>query len=467
MAEEQEVLRSRERNRLTRSLVIGTTVACLGSLQYGYHIAELNAPQQIMTCPHTNESLTKYVDCIDLSEEQFGLVTAIFSIGGLFGSIVAGRLADKYGRQKIGVLACVMNLLFSLIMFSASKFRQLFMGRLGVGFGCGLNIVITPLYINEIAPMDWRGSLGTMNQFCINVGILLTQSVAIKFANREQWRDILFIGSGLAILNLFGWFIVYESPRWLLAKNRFNSAYQSLSHIRHKTIDEVKLEIEIWQREREDETGESDKDITPWEYLTDPRYKKPRLVITCILAGQQFCGINSIIFYGVKIISQLLPKQALIINFTISVINVVVTFLSSTLIEKYGRKPLLISSTLVMSLMSFCITFSITWEKSVWLVTSVFTYIAFFAIGIGPIPFLIIGELSGRRDKAIAQSYGTVCNWLATFIIGFGFPILNTQIGGYVYLLFAFFALWFSHYIYTDVPETKNKSEYSQIWASY
>lgn len=458
---------SKSRSKLTRTLLIATAVACMGSLQYGYHIAELNAPQQSMTCKiqSGNETSHQYKDCINLTDQQFGAVTAIFSIGGLSGSLIAGKMADKFGRQKVAILAGVINLISSLILFSAANFRQLFMGRIGVGFGCGLNIVITPLYINEIAPTDLRGSLGTMNQFCINVGILLTQSVAIKWATIDNWRYILFIGAILAVLNIIGWFIVYESPRWLLTKNRFNPAYDSLSHIRVKSIDEVKKEIESWQREHSDDSGESD--LTVKSYLTNSQYSKSRWAITMILAGQQFCGINSIIFYGVKVVSKLLPRQAIMINFAISIINVIVTFLSSTLIEKYGRKPLLISSAIVMGLMSFLISLSILKHVAVLLVTSIFTYIGFFAIGVGPIPFLIIGELSDKKDKALAQSYGTVCNWLATFIIGYGFPILNDMMGGYVYLLFGLFAMWFARYIYHNIPETKNKTNYDEIWANY
>lgn len=474
MVETEGLLEARERSKFTRNLLIATTVACLGSLQYGYHIAELNAPQQVMTCQVQNDDY--YVDCIPLSDQQFGAVTAIFSIGGLFGSIVAGRLAEKFGRRKVAILASLINLISSLIMFSSNKFRQLFMGRIGVGFGCGLNIVMTPLYINEIAPTDLRGSLGTMNQFCINVGILLTQTVAIKFATVDNWRKILFIGAILSILNIVGWFLVYESPMWLLSKNEFNPAYDSLAHLRGISIDQAKKEIQTWQREHFESTNNNnnnntssstDTELTVWQYLTDSRFSKSRWVITAILAGQQFCGINSIIFYGVKVVSKLLPRQAIIVNFTISIINVIVTFLSSTLIEKYGRKPLLISSTLVMSLMSMLISFSIINHLSVLLVTAIFMYIGFFAIGIGPIPFLIIGELSGKKDKALAQSYGTVCNWLATFVIGYGFPILNDYMGGYVYLLFAAFALWFARYIYYDVPETKDKTDYEEIWANY
>lgn len=477
MTDIESLLVPREHYRFTKTLIIATAIACMGSLQYGYHIAELNAPQQVMTCNSSHSFEGHYADCIELSNQEFGIITAIFSIGGLFGSLIAGRLADKFGRLKIAILANSINFVSSLIMFSSNRFRQLFMGRIGVGFACGLNIVITPLYINEIAPTNIRGSLGTMNQFCINLGILLTQSVALKYATIDHWRNILFIGSILSVINIIGWFVVYESPRWLLSKNQFNLAYVSLSHIRELPIDEVKKEIELWQREvHSDTTGDetnaptnsvSESDISIWQYLISPRYSKSRWVITAILAGQQFCGINSIIFYGVKVVSQLLPNQAIFINFSISIINVVMTFLSSILIEKFGRRPLLMSSTTVMAITSVLISFSIIRHVSILLITSIFVYIGFFAIGIGPIPFLIIGELSGKQDKAIAQSYGTVCNWLATFIVGYGFPILNDYMGGYVYLIFAIFAIWFTNYIYRRVPETKNKTNNDEIWAGY
>ncbi|CCK72914.1 Vvs1p KNAG_0M00610 [Huiozyma naganishii CBS 8797] len=452
--------------KFTRNLGVATLVVCLGSLQFGYHIAELNAPQQSMTCPHVQSlgSSDKKPDCIDMTDVQFGAVTAIFSVGGLIGSLLAGSMADLEGRKRVALLANLVLMSLSYFMSRASTYQGLLWSRLGVGFGCGVNIVLTSLFINEIAPPDLRGALGTMNQLSINLGILLTQTVALRLATVEKWRYIFIVGWCLSVINIIGWLFVRESPRWLFKRDRAQAA-NVLRHLRtgHSEQD-IEAELEQWAIE---ESETSTEGPTMASYLTSVKYKKPRTVILMILTGQQFCGINSIIFYGVKIVSQLLPEYSKLVNFGISIVNVVVTFMSSTLIEHYGRKPLLMVSTAIMSLMALLIAVSIVNKLAVLLVTSIFVYIASFAIGLGPIPLLIIGELSDKPEAAVAQSFGTACNWLATFCVGYLFPPLDNLLGGYTYVLFALFALWLTNYIYHRVPETKNKTNHRDVWAHY
>ncbi|KAJ1541061.1 uncharacterized protein FZC25_8978g4847 [Saccharomyces cerevisiae] len=184
---------------ITGHLILGTIVACLGSIQYGYHIAELNAPQEFLSCsrfeaPDENISYDDtwvgqhgLKQCIALTDSQYGAITSIFSIGGLFGSYYAGNWANRYGRKFL------------------------------VGMSCGTAIVITPLFINEIAPVEWRGAMGSMNQVSINLGILLTQTLALKYADSYNWRWLLFSGSVIAVANILAWLKVDESPRWLVS----------------------------------------------------------------------------------------------------------------------------------------------------------------------------------------------------------------------------------------------------------
>lgn len=469
----------------TEPLILSTMVACLGSIQYGYHIAELNAPQQSLTCSSSRTNNSNYGDtylgshgynqCINLTDEQFGAVTSIFSIGGLIGSLYAGKLGDKYGRKLVSIWTCLLSMIGSYILFSANDYFNLLLGRLLVGISCGTSVVITPLYINEISPVKLRGTLGSMNQLSINLGILLTQSIAIKFSNELQWRWILFAGILLAFINLLCWFKIYESPKWLLTKgNNQSLAEVAVYYLREGTYQDAKNELQKWLEEHREhnnaegrESGVSEDEISFMKYLKDSKYKKSRMVIFTILVGQQFSGINSIIFYGVKIISGMLPKYAILINFMISILNVVVTFIASLIIDKFGRKPLLFTSSTLMSIASFFLTIAILNSKPVLLVMSVFFYIGSFAIGLGPIPFLIISELSPIEALAISQSFGTVCNWISTFIVGYTFPILHQILDGYVFLLFTFWTIFFAWYVKKYIPETKGKTTHSEVWRNY
>ncbi|CCD25524.1 Vvs1p NDAI_0F02060 [Naumovozyma dairenensis CBS 421] len=483
---------------LTTNLLFAIFVTCLGPIQFGYHIAELNAPQQVMSCDDTAthpNSETGSLDthglgwlenhglkqCIPMTDQQIGIVTAMFSIGGLIGSYYAGSLAERYGRKRVNLINNFCFALFgSLCMFTANNVIMLILGRVLVGIAAGVSIVVTSLYINDIAPVEWRGALGTMNQLSINLGILLTQTVALKYADVHSWRWIFFVGAFVALSNFVLWFKIEESPRWLLGHRDQTSAEKALYKLRNATYQEVKQELQSWQRSIDSETDQEahnsninnnihTKKLTLLQYVKSSEFKKPREAISTILIGQQFCGINSIIFYGVRLVSELLPNQAVIINLGLSILNVIFTFISSSVIERFGRKPLLISSASAMSMMSFIIMISIMGEHAKLLVTSIYFYIIAFALGVGPIPFLIIGELSqdGNESKAMAQSYGTVCNWLATFVVGYGFPVLSKYIDGYVYLIFAIFAAWFAWHIKKAIPETKGKTDYNSVWNGY
>ncbi|CDO95646.1 unnamed protein product [Kluyveromyces dobzhanskii CBS 2104] len=486
----------------TPHLLLSMLVACLGSLQYGYHMGELNAPQDYITCraelnPGYDDSVLGRLglsQCIPLTDSQFGLITSIFSIGGLIGSLVAGPLADSYGRKPISYWNCSIGIFGAIYLFLSDSYYGMLLGRLLAGISCGSLIVITPLFINEMSPAHLKGSLGSMNQVSINCGILITQSLAMMWANMLQWRWILLFGGLISLVNFVLLFKINESPRWLVSQGNMSDAEDVLSQLRGISRQESRQEIDGWIQgsqsvrnfsdleargnsqpslgadlhlDRPSSTRSSLRDsesITLLEYWNDPKYRYPRRVITTILMAQQFCGINSIVFYGVKVIKKAFPDTAIIINFCISLVNVLITFFSSPLVDHWGRKPLLISSSMLMSVCSFMICFGIIENAPVLLVTFVVLYISAFAGGLGPIPFLIISELSHSETVGVAQSYGTTMNWIATFAVGYGFPALNSIMDGYVFLLFSAVAVCFSVYVYKFVPETKGKMDYTDVW---
>ncbi|EDO17548.1 hypothetical protein Kpol_534p27 [Vanderwaltozyma polyspora DSM 70294] len=478
---------------LTKPLVITIAVICLGCLQFGYHIAELNAPQQVMSCSEFSNKINNegipfsdtwlgrhnFTQCIPLDNSQIGTVTSMFTIGGLFGSYFASSISKSYGRKKTAFIANIINAIGSYILFASNSYTSLIIGRLIVGLGSGIFIVNAPLFISEVTPLSLKGLMGSMNQVSINLGIILTQFCALFFANAYQWRWILFVAFIVSICNMVLLVYIRESPKWLVQNHDLTNAELSLFSLRLRS-DIVKDELSEIQKDLNNEqlidgydtleansSNMTNSSPSLWEYVTSSTFKKPRNAITMILMGQQFCGINSIIFYGVKVISNLTPNWALQINFAISILNVIMTVVSSFVIDKKGRKPLLLISTSILSISAFLISVSITQDIVSLLVISLFVYIAAFAFGLGPIPFLIISELSSPNDSVIAQSYGTICNWLATFVVAYCFPVLHDLLGGYVYTIFGVFGTVFTFYILKRVPETRGKSSYTQVWSDY
>ena len=529
--------------RLTQQLIFSVSIICLGSLQFGYHMAELNSPELVLSCKQSkpgpvpyDESffgIRGYRQCIPMTPDQIGLVTSIFSIGGLIGSFYVGFLADKYGRKLASYLHCVLYILGSLLNGLSNTYLSLLVGRFICGLGAGMALVITSIYINEVAPSNAKGLLGSMNQVSINVGILFTQLLSLKWSNDNDWRWLLITAAVIAGINVVVLFVyVHESPLWLVSQGREGNAFTVLHKLRGGSYSDVTQEVNSWKlgvnnngeesnsvfddgdlesnnrantisgNDNEqningnDDNGnnknnnnnnldETDANgtaatndaehvfaqhrsknttVTLKEYITLPEFRNSRIASTGILILQQFDGINSIIFYGVSVLVAIFPNHSIVINCLISLVNVVVTFGSAQLVDRLGRVPLLLISVSFLGLATILMGFGIIWTNEYLSIIGTFTYITFFAIGLGPIPFLLVGEVTQPQAKASAQSFGTSLNWIATFIVGYLFPVLLHAIGGYVYFIFTlmcWFSIWF---IKNYVPETKGKHTYSEVW---
>lgn len=467
---------------LTPKLIITVAIACLGSLQFGYHMSELNSPESVISCNASIPGSIPYESsffgqrgfnrCIPLSTEQIGLVTLIFSIGGLVGSLYAGSVSDKYGRKKTSMFHCLLFFIGSTINGLSQNFITLVIGRFIAGLGAGAALVVTPILINEISPVSTKGLLGSMNQVSVNIGILLTQLLALKWCNMNDWRWLLFMGSFISLANLLMLHIyVDESPMWLLNNGYSNDAFTALHTLRGGDYSNSRDEVNGWSLNDEDDgLLESQEPSSPGNinletYLRSSEFNKSKIVATGVLVFQQFCGINSIIFYGVSVLISIFPNHSIMINCLISTVNVVLTFIAANFVDKLGRKPLLLTSVTFMGISTILMGFGIINKNSIMSIVGTFTYITFFAIGLGPIPFLIVGEVTQPKAKASAQSWGTTMNWLATFIVGFLFPILKSSwLGGGVYFIFTAMCIVTYFFIKLKVPETKGKGNYEEVW---
>ncbi|RCK59510.1 hypothetical protein Cantr_07852 [Candida viswanathii] len=483
---------------LTPNLIFAVSIICLGSLQFGYHMAELNSPELVLSCKLSQPGPVPYEQsffgrngfkqCIPMTPDQIGLVTSIFSIGGLFGSFYIGHLADKYGRRKSSLLHCFLYIIGSSINGLSNNYATLLLGRFISGLGAGSALVITSIYINEVSPVTTKGLLGSMNQLSINIGILFTQLLSLKWSNNNDWRWLLFMAAFIAVANLVV-VLTYlsESPVWLANQGDSTQAFTVLHRLRGGSYSVATDEVNSWKSQGgrsstpESETlleegsgvgipvagsgsSSTKQRVTVKDYVTEPEYRNSLIAATGILVLQQFDGINSIIFYGVSVLVSIFPNHSIIINCLISLVNVVVTFVSATIVDRLGRKPLLLLSVSFLGFATILMGLGIIWTNSVLSIIGTFTYITFFAIGLGPIPFLLVGEVTQPIAKALAQSWGTSMNWIATFLVGYSFPVLKEWLGGSVYFIFTimcFVSVWF---IKTKIPETKGKHSYSEVW---
>ncbi|KAL4783193.1 general substrate transporter [Aspergillus varians] len=474
------------RPRVTPYLIYLVFITTLGPLQFGYHLAELNAPQAVITCERKNiHSSSRISDglpqCIPMNPSQFGLVSSIYTLGGLLGALLAGPVSTKHGRLFALRATTIFFIVGPVAEALASNIPILGLGRLLSGVGSGAAIVVGPIYISEIAPPSARGLFGAFTQVMTNVGILLTQTLGYFLSDGSMWRVILAVAGIIGALELFGLTMVPESPVWLADHQKHDSARQILQRIRGSDADILgELEGSGGSRRSEEDAGEEQSLLTPpssnlppkqppvtmARVFKDPEYRPAIVAVVGIMIAQQFTGINSIIMYSVSLLQSILPTTAALLSVLISAINLVMTLACSPLPDKIGRKSCLLFSISGMGFNSILLAVAIYFNVKALSAVAVLLFVASFAIGLGPVPFIMASELVGPEAVGATQSWALAANWISTFVVAQFFPMLNDALGGRgkIYWLFAAMAGIFAGFIYWRVPETKGKRSVDEVW---
>ncbi|PWY86510.1 MFS glucose transporter [Aspergillus sclerotioniger CBS 115572] len=473
------------RSRVTPYLIYLVFITTLGPLQFGYHLAELNAPQAVITCErksiHSSTKAPSLPQCIPMNASQFGLVSSIYTLGGLLGALLAGPVATKHGRLFALRTTTVFFILGPVAETFASNIPLLSLGRLLAGIGAGAAIVVGPIYISEIAPPSARGFFGAFTQVMTNVGILLTQSLGYFLSKGSMWRIILAVAGFIGALQLLGLTLVPESPTWLAEHQKGSLAREVLQRIRGKDAD-IEEEIEGWPASAgpSDGSGEEQSLLTPpsgnippkqppvtiLRAVTDPSYRPAIIAVVGVMVAQQFTGINSIIMYSVSLLQSILPTTAALLTVAISAINLIITLACSPLPDKIGRRSCLLLSISGMGFNSMLLALGIYFNQKVLSAIAVLLFVACFAVGLGPVPFILASELVGPEAVGATQSWALAVNWIATFVVAQFFPMLNDALGGRgkIYWVFAVMACILGGFIYWRVPETKGKATADEVW---
>lgn len=372
-----------------------------------------------------------------------------------------GVVMDFVGRKNTMLLLIApFSVGWALIIWPASVI-SLYVGRFCVGYAGGAFFVVAPCYIGEIATRDIRGTLGSYLQLMVTAGILFAYVVGHFF-------DLLTFNIICAILPLlFGMIFMWmpESPHWFVKNNQIAKAEESLIWLRGDEFDhneeliEIQIENELIVRNR----------VSILKAIGKPATKRGLMITMGLVIIVQFSGINAVIFYTGFIFDAaatgIEPSLATII---VGVMQVVATFIASLTIDKLGRRFLLITSALTMCICNIClgVYFVLDDRKSDlinslnWLpISSLCVYIIAFSLGLGPIPWVLVGEIFVLEVKAIASSLSGSTSWLVAFIVTKFFSNVRDLIGmGTTFFIFAVFAALCTVFILALVPETKGKS---------
>ncbi|MDS0295204.1 sugar porter family MFS transporter [Halogeometricum luteum] len=402
-------------------------------------------------------------------EQSFGLstfmeqvVASSVLVGAMVGAMTGGRLADRFGRRRLTLASSVLFFVGSLGMGLAPSLWSLIALRGITGLGVGVASIIGPLYISEMAPPDVRGSLGFLQQLMVTLGILLAYGINYVFAPNFLgiigWRWMLGFGALPAVALGVGMYFLPESPRWLVENGRIDEARDVLSRMRAR--DDVDEEIEQIEQVSEKESEGSAADLLqPWI--------RPALTVGIGLAIlQQVSGINTILYYAPTILTNIgLGNIASLFGTVgIGVVNVVMTCVAIYLVDRVGRRPLLLVGTGGMTLMLGVLGLGFYLPGLSGIIgyvtlASMILYVAFFAIGLGPVFWLLISEIFPLRLRGSGEGVSSFFNWTANLLVSLTFLSLIQRFGEAVgFWTLGVFSLAAVAFIYFRVPETMGRS---------
>lgn len=439
-------------------------VAALGGLLFGYDTAVISGAIGYI---ETKFSLTPAMKGWAASSAIWGCV---------MGVVLAGFMADKFGRKKVLLGSAVLFAVSAVGSALPQNLTQFVAARLIGGFGVGAASMISPLYISEVAPAENRGRLGSLYQLAIVIGINLVYFINYKISgvgdetwNLEWgWRYMLGSETIPAFLFFLLIFWVPESPRWLMTRGQNTKAME--------TLRKVNGEAKAQQVQQEIQDSLKEKTTGNFKDLFKPGMRKALLVGVVLAVFQQITGINAIIYYAPDILKSVGfgTESALAQTFLIGIINTLFTFVAIGLIDKAGRRSLLIIgvSSMIVCLVGAGTAFHLKLTSGPWLLIFILGFIASFACSLGPIPWLMISEIFPTETRGQAMSISIVTLWLAVVAITQFTPMLLDQKNGigaaYTFWLFAANAVILLIFIIKMVPETKQKTleEIAESWKS-
>ncbi|GLV44377.1 nebulosa [Carabus blaptoides fortunei] len=399
---------------------------------------------------------------IHISQEEASWVGSLIAIGALLSAIPAGYCADKFGRKN-SLLAITIPFTISwAFIIKASAVWMLYLGRLLAGVGTGAACVLTPMYIAEITEDSVRGPLCSFFALFLCSGIVFTFVIA-TFAKFVLLSSILAI---VPMVFCVSFFFMPESPFYLLKTNRDKEAGKSLKFFRGKHADIVG---ELADMKRDIETSPEEK-ASLKEILCNRHYRRCLIACIVLFLFQQLSGINAVIFYTVPIFKASKSEMdPIVASILVSFIQVFVTVLVIFIIDKQGRRSYMLQSSVVncISLAFLAMYFHLRSLHISFIgldlvpLTSLMIFIFSFSIGMGPLPWVILGELLSPEIIGTVSGIAVMMNWFTGFVVTKSFGPMMLTLGAFVtFYIFAAFNALCLLCVYLFVPETRGRSQY-------
>jgi SP family facilitated glucose transporter-like MFS transporter 1 len=440
-----------------------SAVALGSSLQFGYATGSLNNLEQIVPA-----DLASHGNPIVMW--QWALINSMFSVGGLLGSYGVVVPLAYFGRQKTLLLANVFVFAASAFMYFGTVWWMLVLGRVCIGVVAGVAQMVAGAYMTEISPIAVRGSVGVCSQVGIVLGIslasFLTAPSFAVFGTLDKWRYTFLVPCGFSIFQLIVLPFCPKSPAYLIKSQGEEATWATLKKL-HRELSAANHMNALRNELKEGGKATGKDDMSIYDLLCAKNLRKQLLVGIVIKIGVQFSGIDAIFYYSTLMFRHAHVADPQMSTFLLSLVNVAMTFIALTIMEKAGRRPLLMCTWVGMCCGFFSIWVAGTLGdvyrvmpalmSNLQVVAMVLTIVS-FAVGVGNVEGFIISEIMPVYAKDTLASIGQPLNWIANLTVSTGFPLVFQALGRNTYLLFVGLTMFFGWFTFTRVPETKGKT---------
>jgi len=389
----------------------------------------------------------------NLNEYWEGFATGSLALGAIVGCFIAGKIADKKGRKPGLLIAAIVFGVSSLLM-AISPNRDFFIAvRFMAGIGVGMASMLSPMYIAEIAPAALRGRMVAINQLTIVLGILVTNLVNYSLRNigTDAWRWMFGLGIIPSLLFFIGVLWLPESPRWLTQMNNTQKAASILTKIgginfSNTTIAEIQKSLHT---------------VTKVKYsaLFEKNILPAVLIGICLAVFQQLCGINVVFNYTSTIFESIgaTKDDQLLQTVFIGLVNLIFTILAMSLVDKIGRKPLMLFGAGGLAIL-YVIISQLLAAKSASVSWLLLTAIGMYALTLAPVTWVLISEIFPNKVRGKAITIAVLSLWMAYFILTFTFPVLYNLLHDKTFYLYAAICIIGFVFILRNVKETKGRT---------
>ena len=427
--------------------LIVAAIASLGGLLFGYDTGVISG-----ALPFLKQTFA-------LSANMQGVATSAVLVGATLGAAFAGSLSDRFGRKWVIVVVALLFVVGALGSAAAPTLTVLLAARAVVGVAIGVASMLTPLYLAEMAPKERRGAIVSLNQFCITFGILVSYLVDYALTGvKGDWRWMLGAGAVPGLVLFLGMLVLPESPRWLAGKGRVDEARVALRRMRPGDVEAELSELQ--------QDTLKNKGGTPWSAFLNRAARRPLIIGVSLAVFQQVTGINTVIYYAPSIFQSAgmsSTSVSILATAGVGLVNVIMTVVAMNLLDRAGRRALLLWGLggMIAMLVVLALAFTIGTKGAVAFITvaAVAVYVGFFAIGLGPVFWLLISEIFPLAVRGRGMSIATVANWGSNFVVTLVFPGVVAALGtAAAFAIFAVLSVGAFIYTYFQVPETNGKS---------